>query len=129
MLTVKIVNRSDHNAVSSALIKLLHECIGSSVLSGKYHVLVRKCIWKVIRGLPAWLDSMDVSLLLADLHIFLVSYPGSHWKEQSDDTHMRTVKTVIHTLVKCQGDCILSCLAGRIQDPQTCELVPYIRYF
>ena len=128
MLTVKIVDRSDHNAVSSALIKLLHECIGSSVLSGKYCVLVMKCIWKVIRGLPAWLDSMDVSLLLADLNSFLVSYPGSYWKQQSDDTPMRTVKTVIHTLVKYQGDGILSCL-GRIQDPQTSELVPYIRYF
>merc|ERR1712123_373742 len=114
------------NAVSSALIKLLHECIGSSVLSGKYCVLVMKCIWKVIRGLPAWLDSMDVSLLLADLHSFLVSYPGSYWKQQSDDTPMRTVKTVIHTLVKYQGDGILSCL-GRIQDPQTSELVPYVR--
>ena len=31
MLTVKIVDRSDHNAVSSALIKLLHECIGKIV--------------------------------------------------------------------------------------------------
>ena len=47
VLTVKIVDRSDHNAISSALIKLLHECIGSSVLSGKYCVLVMKCIWKV----------------------------------------------------------------------------------
>ena len=81
MLTVKIVDRSDHNAVSSALIKLLHECIGSSVLSGKYCVLVMKCIWKIIRGLPARLASMDVSLLLTDLHSFLVSYPGSYWME------------------------------------------------
>ena len=93
MLTVKIVDRSDHNAVSSALIKLLHECIGSSVLSGKYCVLVMKCIWKIIRGLPTRLDSMDVSLLLADLHSFLVSYLGSYWKQQSDDPPMRTVKT------------------------------------
>ena len=87
-----------------------------------------KCIWNVIRGLPARLDSMDVSLLLADLNSFLVSYPGSYWKQQSDDTPMRTVKTVIHTLVKYQGDDILSCL-GRSQEPQTSELVPYIRYF
>jgi len=126
VLTVKIVDRSDHNAISSALIKLLHECIGSSVLSGKYCVLVMKCIWKVIRGLQSWLDSMDVSLLLADLHSFLMDYPGSYWKKQSDDTPMRTVKTVIHTLVKYQGEGILSCL-GRIQDQQKSELVPYIR--
>ena len=64
-------------------------------------MLVMKCIWKVcicekskvyhggdpltqvIRGLPSWLEAgMDVSLLLADLHSFLVSYPGSYWKQQ-----------------------------------------------
>ena len=28
VLTVKIVDRSDHHAVSSALVKLLHECVG-----------------------------------------------------------------------------------------------------
>jgi cytoskeleton-associated protein 5 len=127
VLTVKIVDRSEHNAVSGALVKLLHECIGSSVLSGKYCMLVMKCIWKVIRGLPSWLEAgMDVSLLLADLHSFLVSYPGSYWKQQADDTPMRTVKTVIHTLVKQQGEAILGCL-NRIQDPQASELVPYIR--
>ena len=85
--------------MSGALVKLLHECIGSSVLTGKYCMLVMKCIWKVIRrlfekcfmvmfskvirGLPSWLEAgMDVSLLLADLHSFLVSYPGSYWKQQ-----------------------------------------------
>ena len=145
--------------MSGALVKLLHECIGSSVLTGKYCMLVMKCIWKVadfflerkvnvmcqvIRGLPSWLDAgMDVSLLLADLHSFLVSYPGSYWKQQvpsqllsssftihpfmqADDTPMRMVKTVIHTLVKQQGEAILGCL-NRIQDPQASELVPYIR--
>ena len=40
---------------------------------------------------------------------------------------MRTVKTVIHTLVKQQGEAILGCL-NRIQDPQASELVPYIRW-
>ena len=34
--------------MSGALVKLLHECIGSSVLTGKYCMLVMKCIWKVI---------------------------------------------------------------------------------
>lgn len=97
---MKYCGRSEHNAVSGALVKLLHECIGSSVLTGKYCMLVMKCIWKVIyclfevhffmliltqviRGLPSWLEAgMDVSLLLADLHSFLVSYPGSYWKQQ-----------------------------------------------
>ena len=46
---------------------------------------------------------------------------------QADDTPMRTVNTVIHTLVKQQGEAILGCL-NRIQDPQASELVPYIRW-
>jgi len=126
VLTVKIVDRSDHNAISSALLKLLHECIGTTVLSGKYCELVMKCIWKVIRGLPSWIEKLDVSLLMADLHEFLKAYPSSYWKKQEDDTPMRTVKTVIHTLVKEKGQSILNCLS-RVTDPQDSELVPYIR--
>lgn len=126
VLTVKIVDRSDHNNVSSALIKLLHECVGNSGLSEKYCVLVMKCIWKVIRGLPTWLEVMDTAALLADLHSFLVSYPASYWKAQEDDTPMRTVKTVIHTIVKVQGETVLGCL-HKIPDPQASELLPYIR--
>ena len=37
VLTVKIVDRSDHNAVSSALLKLLHECIGENFI-------IQKCL-------------------------------------------------------------------------------------
>ena len=40
VLTVKIVDRSEHNAVSGALVRLLHECLGYSVLGGKYCMLV-----------------------------------------------------------------------------------------
>ena len=65
---MKIVDRSDHNNVSSALIKLLHECVGNSGLSDKYCVLVMICILKVIRGLPTWLEA-----LMTDLHSFLVT--------------------------------------------------------
>jgi hypothetical protein len=39
VLIIKIVDRSGHNAVSGALVRLLHECIGSSVLGGKYCML------------------------------------------------------------------------------------------
>ena len=42
----------------------------------RYCVLVMKCIWKVIRGLPTWLETMDTAALLADLHNFLVCVPA-----------------------------------------------------
>ena len=40
---------------------------------------------------------------------------------------MRTVKTVIHTIVKCRGEAVLGCL-NKIQDPQSSEMLPYIRF-
>ena len=55
-----------------------------------------------------------------------MSYPASYWKAQDDDTPMRTVKTVIHTIVKVQGETVLGCL-HKIPDPQASELLPYIR--
>ena len=60
------------------------------------------------------------STLFTFIHISITPF-------QADDTPMRTVKTVIHTLVKQQGEAILGCL-NRIQDPQASELVPYIRW-
>ena len=63
---------------------------------------------------------------LADLHTFLISFPASYWKTQEDDTPMRTIKTVIHTIVKSLGESVLESVAG-ISDSQDSELVPYIR--
>jgi len=126
VLTVKIVDRSDHNNVSIALVRLLHSCVGSTQLSNKYCVLIMKCLWKVIRGLPQWLESMEVSSLLVVLHEFLKSFPSNYGKTMEDDTPLRTVKTIIHTLVKNLGEDILSSL-GKIQDPQNSELVSYVK--
>ena len=56
-----------------------------------------------------------------------MSYPASYWKQQSDDTPMRTVKTVIHTIVKTQGEAVLNNL-HKIPDPQASEMLPYIKY-
>ena len=52
------------------------KCQVSQLVVCRYCVLVMKCIWKVIRGLPTWLDTMDTAALLADLHNFLVRIPG-----------------------------------------------------
>ena len=57
---------------------------------------------------------------------YQASYPSNYWKQKEDDTPMRTVKTVIHTIVKCKGESVLGCL-HKIQDPQASELLPYIR--
>ena len=52
MLTVKIVDRSDHNYISQALIKLLHECVGNSVLSDKYvFIIIMFIIMYIVVGI------------------------------------------------------------------------------
>jgi len=126
VLTVKIVDRSNHNNVTVALIKLLHECVGSSQLPEKYCTHIMKCLWKVIRGLSTWLPSMDTGPVLVALHQFLETFPSSYSKSMQDDTPIRTIKTVIHTLVQELGEDILKNV-NRIPDPDSSELVAYIR--
>ncbi len=49
VLTVKIVERSDHTLVTCALVRLLREAVGNASLPPKYTELVMKCLWKVIK--------------------------------------------------------------------------------
>ena len=69
---------------------------------------------------------LDVDLVLGDLHDFLKTYPPSYWKKQDSDTPLRTVKTVLHAMVKVRGDAILDHVT-RINDPHGSELVAYLR--
>merc|ERR1719189_2831491 len=71
-------------------------------------------------------QALDIDIVLCDLHEFLKTYPPSYWKKQESDTPLRTVKTVLHAMVKVRGDAILDHLT-RINDPHTSELVAYLR--
>eukprot|EP00095_Tigriopus_kingsejongensis_P001503 maker-scaffold1086_size63525-snap-gene-0.14 protein:Tk01503 transcript:maker-scaffold1086_size63525-snap-gene-0.14-mRNA-1 annotation:"microtubule associated protein" len=126
VLTVKIIDRSDHTNVMLAFCKLLKDSIGNSSFSSKYIDLVMKCLWKAIRAMTGWIDDMNLDLIMAELHDFLKVYPSSYWKQQSSDTPMRTVKTIIHSMVKLRGDEILDHLS-RVPDPDNSELVPYLK--
>merc|ERR1719507_369479 len=127
VLTVKIVDRSDHTNITSAFLRLLRESVGNPTLAPKYVELVMKCLWKVIRSLPnGWMEDLNVDLVLSDLHDFLRANPTSYWKTQESDTPVRTVKTVVHTLTKLMGDAVLDPL-GLIKKPENSELVPYLR--
>ena len=127
VLTVKIVDRSDHTNITSAFLRLLKESVGNPTLAPKYTELVMKCLWKVIRSLPnGWMEDLNVDLILSDLHAFLKEYPTSYWKAQESDTPVRTVKTVVHSLTKLMGDAVLDHL-GSIRDPENSELVPYLK--
>lgn len=55
----------------SALLKLLHESVGSGG-GCKFTELVMKCNWKVIRILPSRANDLDLDQILFDVHNFLV---------------------------------------------------------
>ncbi len=60
VLTVKIVERSEHTRVTCALVRLLREAVPNSSLPTKYTELVMKCLWKVIKALPGWMREIDM---------------------------------------------------------------------
>merc|ERR1719220_421259 len=131
VLTVKIIDRSNHTNIMSAIVKLLSDAVANSSVNPKFAETVMKCMWKIIRLLPIWMDdeaaqALDIDIVLCDLHEFLKTYPPSYWKKQESDTPLRTVKTVLHAMVKVRGDAILDHLT-RINDPHNSELVAYLR--
>lgn len=130
VLTVKIIDRSDHTNITSAIVKLLSDAVANSSMNPKFSETVMKCMWKIIRLLPNWMEDeqgpLDLDLVLSDLHDFLRTYPPSYWKKQESDTPLRTVKTVLHSMVKVRGDAILDHVT-KIQDPHNSELVSYLR--
>ena len=131
VLTVKIIDRSNHTNIMSAIVKLLSDAVANSSVNPKFAETVMKCMWKIIRLLPIWMDdeaaqALDIDVVLSDLHDFLKTYPPSYWKTQDSDTPLRTVKTVLHAMVKVRGDAILDHLT-QINNPQNSELVAYLR--
>lgn len=54
--------------------------------------------------LPASVQELNLSQALLDIHLFFDAHPTSSWENRPDDTPLRTIKTVLHCLVKVKGD-------------------------
>ncbi|XP_023239725.1 cytoskeleton-associated protein 5-like [Centruroides sculpturatus] len=126
VLTVHILQRSNPTHVMSALIKLLHDCVGSLNASERFTELVMKCLWKMLRMMGNYIDELNVDRILLDLHVFLKTYPSSYWRDRPSDTPIRTVKTVLYTLVKYKGEDITKHLM-LIPNRQDSDLVIYLQ--
>jgi len=59
-LTVRIIERSEHTRVTCAFVRLMKESVANSALPPKYIELVMKCLWKVIRLIPNWINDLDL---------------------------------------------------------------------
>ena len=59
--------------------------------------------------LPVSIQELNLSQALLDIHLFIDAHPTSVWKSRPDDTPLRTVKTVLYSLIKLKGDQVICC--------------------
>jgi hypothetical protein len=45
--------------------------VGSDNSNSKYIELVMKCLWRIVRNLNDWINTINISTILVDLHNFL----------------------------------------------------------
>ena len=57
----------------------------------------------MVRRLPECILDLQVDQILLDIHTFLKVHPHQVWKSRADDTPLRTMKTVLHSLAKLKG--------------------------
>ena len=73
-----VINGSDPTNIITALIKLLHDCVGQSVNSSpKFVEMIMKCLWKICRNLDDYVDRLNVDKVLFEVHLFLKSFPSN----------------------------------------------------
>ena len=113
MIILRILENSAHNHVFHVLINVLTESYNGSAgaASGKFSDLVMKCIWKLCKSLPNMMTALNVDDLLRDIQRFLLAHPPADWKMRGDETPLRTMKTILHTLVKLMGPDVLKHLS------------------
>ena len=57
----------------------------------------------MVRILEKTQCDVRVDRIILDLHMFLQAFPTVMWKQKTDDVPLRTVKTILHAIVKYRG--------------------------
>lgn len=126
---VKVLEHSPRTPLLCAIVSLLHESIGvMDPACPRYQDLLLKCFWKTLKMISSWdVNSIDYDAVLHRIHLFYKAYPNNYWKKNPDfsDTPYRTVKTLVHTLVKMKGASITNHLT-QIPDINESDLYPYL---
>ncbi|KAK3923770.1 Protein mini spindles [Frankliniella fusca] len=129
ILVMVIIDKAEHTRITCALLKLLHESVEKGEQwPAKMQELIMKCIWKVVRSFPSWEPDIDYDPIMYDIHCFLQSYPTRMWKHSQSDVPLRTVKTLLHAMVKQRGNKVLHHMKC-ISEPADSELPIYVNKF
>ena len=57
----------------------------------------------MVKMLPDIINDLNLDRVLYDIHMFLKAFPSHSWKDRPNDLPLRTIKTVLHSLVKLKG--------------------------
>ncbi|KAJ3332625.1 Cytoskeleton associated protein 5, partial [Kappamyces sp. JEL0680] len=122
MLMVRIIDNCEPNATFRCLLLILREvsvqpsAFDNGNVQTKYCELVMKCLWKITKVIPNFLNAglLHVDLLLLEINAFLNAAPPTFWKQKTSETGnpqadmpLRTVKTILHELVNVLNDRVI----------------------
>lgn len=110
-ILLKILENANSNAIFGVFIRVLKDSVATGANLPRFSDLVMKCLWKATKALPGMIENINVDELLLDINRFLVAHPPPSWKTRSDDTPLRTMKTILHTLVKIKDKSVLKHLS------------------
>uniref|UniRef100_A0A5S6QMP4 TOG domain-containing protein n=1 Tax=Trichuris muris TaxID=70415 RepID=A0A5S6QMP4_TRIMR len=128
MYVMKLIANCNPTVCIVALLRLLRETLQNQSSSDTLLQLVLKCIWKWSGLVPNFVEKLHLSRLLLEAHTFFVLFPPSYWSSGSvPDVPCRTVKTIVHLLVKHLGAERLLAHVDLIDTPETSEAIKYIK--
>lgn len=62
-----------------------------------------QCLWKTVRLIPDVMNELNVDRVFGDIHSFLKAFPTSSWRGKPSDLPLKTVKTLLHSIIKQLG--------------------------
>ena len=87
VLATCIIVSADPTNMMRALIKLLHDCVGgaNSLSNQRTIEMIMKCIWKMLRFVPQFIDHFNIDRILFDIHVFMKEYPAEFGSKINQD--------------------------------------------
>lgn len=127
VILLRILENSRRDVTFAVLIRVLSDaCAEKMVVPARFTELIMKCLWKLTKTLQDHLSEVNISQLLREIHEFLETHPPVVWKKRSTDTPLRTMKTVLNSLVKAMGPSVMSHLNLVGQSPLDTAVGSYI---
>ncbi|KAF6216569.1 hypothetical protein GE061_000912 [Apolygus lucorum] len=126
-IVLKLLENANKTYLMCALINMVGKTVDIPLASGHYSDLCIRCLWKLNRAQPKWDKELNYTRILQEYQKFLKDYPSAWWKSQEIDVPLRTVKTMLHTMVKLRGTKVRDCINNDPSIPDDSELSLYVR--